>query len=217
MVIIKNIYFIVLVLLLSSCSKTVSYIYSSEINPTIEVNYSDTITVTSKNNLSSKYYIDKVVSSLREKGFYNTYRFDDTPYKIGSEKFIVYFYIESESIGVNYDVPIYGQVSTGDTTTNCYNNGGRSISCTSTSNSNSGIVGYKNVNKSIIMNFLHMYWYISDSENPIFKFIASMDDINCTVGDETNILIKNTVDNINFNKRQELTYIIRVPDNYKCK
>lgn len=212
-----------LLLLLSGCATFMEGSIDSTPDPTYVFNRSAPVVVTvasnAANSLQSKYYISRVVSALKSKGFTAVYTDNDYSSAEAPIKLVFFVDVDSRISSYTYQGTDYGTVQTGSTT-NCnsygYGNMG-TANCTTTPKTSYGVVGHSNKTGYTTGHFFTLTAFDLPSNQKVLFALASSFNSGCEGIKIYDFLAEQALFRINFSQIIKQDFSVQMPDGYRCK
>ncbi|MDX1808141.1 MAG: hypothetical protein R3331_01245 [Sulfurospirillaceae bacterium] len=199
----------------SGCATFLSGTYSQKVDPNYKIAPQDTILVTTnENDLDSKFYVNYVANALKNKGFYNVYRYIDT--KLPPIRYTVVIQVYQKTKTYTYNSADYGYKWDGTVTTKCTKHG-NTTECVKTRNKVYGIIGYSNKIGHIDGHYFIMNWYENVSKEKIFFAEGSTTQTDCTNDKLYQFLIDESIKRMNFQKPMDDKFTVQMPEGYTCR
>lgn len=199
-------------------NKVMDGFYQSEVAPNYQVLPSQIIVVAasrSGNTLESKYYVDKTVSSLENRGFNNVYSLHEFKKTSLPADIVVFINVSQDTSSYQYQDPMLGLVNTGDATINCTGYG-NFATCTKNQETRLGITGYTTRTDYLTGYYFSATWIDTLSKETVMFVLASSFEEGCSKNATYGFLIPQTIKRLNFEKPLQYEYSVRMPETYTC-
>ena len=201
---------------IASCKSTMQASYSSQVDPNYKF-YTDTYIAVfaaqgeNFNTLESKYYIDHVVYSLKQRGFKNVYSYKNLPVPGVNFDAVVYINVSKSNGSYQYETSNYGLIDSGYSTINC-----TGTFCTQNKQKTLGITG-SSINTGYFTNYyFSTSWFSVNSDEKILFSFSSSSQEGCSDRGMYEFLIAQTIDRLNFKEPKEYKYSVDMPSEYSC-
>ncbi len=212
----------VFVLFLSGCATIMTGAINSIPDPMYSFDLSSPVIVTvpsaANNALQSKYFIAKVVSALRNKGFSNVYTENDIGQAKDSLKVIFYVSVDKKTSTYTYRSADYGQVPDGSKT-NCdgYNYGySNTVNCTTTQKTKSGVIGYSDKTGYQTGLFFYLSAFDIKSQQQVLSVSAASLEDSCTDESVYDFLADESMTRMRFDQIIKQEFSVKMPKGYRC-
>lgn len=203
-----------------SITKTVDANYSAQVDPDYNFDKNKTIVVFAAdglNTLTTKYYVNELVSALKIRGFNNTYSYKDLTDEISKKaNIVVVMNVDKKSDTYEYQGADYGMVDTGNVNTQC-TGFGNMVNCSSNSQKTFGVTGYSTKTGITTGHFFNMIWQDVGSKSSILEMHTSSFDANCSDDFTYRFLIQQTIERLDLTKPNKYKYSVTLPENTTCE
>jgi len=210
----------VICIFLSGCVlyKTMKGSFTSQIDPDYLFSYDKRIAVMaskSGNTLVTKYYVNHIISLLKEKGFKEVYSYREVP-KLGLPFDIALIVdVSKKTDTYEYEGANYGMVDSGNSTVTC-SGWGNSINCNERKQQTIGVTGYSKKTGVVTGYFFNAHWYSVESEQKIMYNFASSFEKGCSDRGVYEFIIEQTVHRMDFSRPNDYKYSVKMPPEYIC-
>lgn len=201
--------------ILTGCATFLSGKYSSEVDPTFKIDKSSSIFVyVGKDDLKSKFYVGRVIKSLKENGFTNVYSESDENHLFAQYTFVVT--VDGKIDSYQYSSADYGLVNTGNSTTNCYGYGNY-VNCSTTNNQSYGVTGYSQKTGYVNGHYFIGSLFDTKNDNRVFKVFGSTYEEQCDDNILFSFLIDQIIARLDFEKPSEYEFKVKMDNDFKCR
>lgn len=192
--------------------------YSSQLDPDFSFTPDKSIVVLAsenKNILETKYYVDHVVTTLKDRGFRNVYSYRNVNEAGHPIDISMIINVGKKYDSYQYEKSNYGLVDSGISTTDC-TGGDFSVSCTENKQKTFGVTDHSTNTHYLTIYYFSTNWFnASNAQKIMFAFSASHEK---WYSDRAvfEFLISETVKRLDFEKPNKHDYSVQMPETYTC-
>lgn len=209
---------LVVVMLLSGCSTQIGGKYKSQVDPDYSFSHDKVMVVAAYENgnvLETKFYVNKVTNTLKNKGFDNVFSYNEVDKIKKPIDLVLFVDVSKETSSYQYNSPDYGMVDSGFSTVNC-TGFGATLNCTENRQKTLGVVGSSTKTDIITGYYFITSWFdMKNKQKVMFTFSSSFKE-GCSDQSMYNFLIQQSIERLSFDKPEEYDFSVEMPKDYNC-
>ncbi|CUB05597.1 hypothetical protein [Marinomonas fungiae] len=204
---------VLLLLFVTGCSSNVVMMgrQVSNVDPDVKITPESRILVEAQKSadpLTNKRYLDQVVQSFKNKGYFYVGA------KLSSPDFIARYHLTSQAQVRERQEPIYEERRTGRST-HCYEDKDGGRHCETDFHVMPYLVGYETVKRSVLEAVLDLE-LVNTNGKVVLHSSSSVEHSQCSRWKLYEFLIERSIKNLNVEQPQDQPYRIEMPEDYQC-
>lgn len=205
---------------LAGCATNMNGRVSMEVDPDYPVDKSMVVLVQAAdykdaNLMRTKFYLDRIASSVRAMGFASVYTPKSVPAGFTGPDVYVFANLDSKSESYQYTSNDYGMVDSGRSTTDC-TGFGSSISCTHRSKKEFDVVGRSQKTAHFTNHYLSLGWLDAKSKKQSAFGFLSASNSECSDEKNYDLLIDEGIKRLPLDRPSKHVFQVQMPHGF-CK